>query len=61
MSLLELERKLGEKDAVMERNCIQTLREYVTAGGQPTTAITMLSENYKGTFAARTGACAAHQ
>jgi hypothetical protein len=48
MSLLELEAKLREKDAIMERNTVQTLREYVAAGGKPATAIDLLSDNYRG-------------
>jgi negative elongation factor C/D len=60
MSLLELEAKLREKDAIMEQNTCQTLREYVAAGGKPATAIDLLSDNYRGAWAdgARFGVCA---
>jgi hypothetical protein len=47
-SLLELEKCLREKDAILERNTLQTLREYVAAGGKPATAIDLLSDNYRG-------------
>ena len=46
--LLELERTLAAKDAVMEPGVMDSLRTYVASGGKPAAAIELLSENYRG-------------
>ena len=46
--LLELERTLAAKDAVMEPGVMDSLRTYVASGGKPSSAIELLSENYRG-------------
>ena len=46
--LLELERTLAAKDAVMEPGVMDSLRTYVASGGKPEAAIELLSENYRG-------------
>lgn len=46
--LLELERTLGAKDAIMEPGVMESLRQYVHNGGKPAAAIELLSENYRG-------------
>ena len=46
--LLELERLLAAKDAVMEPGVMDSLRVYVASGGRPAAAIELLSENYRG-------------
>lgn len=46
--LNRVEADLRRKDAIMEPGVMDKLRQYVKAGGQPSTAIEMLSENYKG-------------
>ena len=52
--LLDLERTLAAKDAVMEPEVLATLRDYVANGGKPAAAIELLSENYRG-YAQMTG------
>jgi hypothetical protein len=52
--LLELERTLAAKDAVMEPEVLATLRDYVKSGGKAEAAIELLSENYRG-YAQMTG------
>ena len=51
--LMELEARLAEKDFIMEPSAIDDVRAYVSAGGAPSTAIELLSENYRG-YAAMT-------
>ena len=46
--LLELERTLAAKDAIMEPGVMDSLRTYVASGGKPAAAIELLSENYRG-------------
>ena len=46
--LLELERSLAAKDAIMEPGVMDSLRTYVASGGKPAAAIELLSENYRG-------------
>ena len=46
--LLELERTLAAKDAVMEPGVMDSLRTCVASGGKPAAAIELLSENYRG-------------
>lgn len=47
-SLLELEKQLSAKDGVMEPNVGEVLRAYVAAGGNPKTAVDLLSDNFRG-------------
>lgn len=42
-----LEAKLKEPDYILEPNCIETITEYVTFGGNPTIVVQFLSENYR--------------
>ena len=51
--LMALEARLAEKDFIMEPSAIDDVRAYVSAGGAPSTAIELLSENYRG-YAAMT-------
>lgn len=48
--LNRVEQELRRKDAIMEPGVMDKLRHYVQAGGQPSTAVEMLSENYKGAW-----------
>ena len=47
-SLLELEKALSAPDAIMERSATDTLRAYLAAGGNPGTAVELLSDHYRG-------------
>ena len=47
-TLLELEKLLSAKDGVMERNCVDVLRAYCSAGGNPQTAVELLADNFRG-------------
>ena len=49
-ALNALELKLQQQDAIMEPDVLSLLRKYVSpaTGGNPSTAIEMLSENYVG-------------
>mmetsp|Transcript_15292 Transcript_15292/g.38897 ORF Transcript_15292/g.38897 Transcript_15292/m.38897 type:complete len:582 (+) Transcript_15292:219-1964(+) len=46
--LNSLERIFQQKDAVTERNVLDTIRQYVAVGGKPQTVVEMLSESYVG-------------
>ena len=48
-SLKAMEKALSAEDAVMEPGILKKIGLYVRAGGNPATAIEMLSDGYKGT------------
>jgi len=52
-----LERKLSSKDFIMEPECLDHVKRYIASGGAPSTAIELLSENYRG-YAAMTSLAA---
>jgi negative elongation factor C/D len=55
--LEDLERKLSSKDFIMEPECLDHVKRYIASGGAPSTAIELLSENYRG-YAAMTSLAA---
>ena len=46
--LNQLEQVLGAPDAIMEPSILNVLRRYMSDGGNPATAVEMLSDNYTG-------------
>ena len=52
-ALAALEARLAQKDFIMEPDAIDDVKRYVASGGAPSTAIELLSENYRG-YAAMT-------
>ena len=58
-ALNALEVKLQQQDAVMEPDVLSLLRKYVSSGtgGNPGTAVEMLSENYVGEAAGTQRCC----
>ena len=46
--LNQLEQVLGAADAIMEPNILDTLKRYMKDGGNPATAVEMLSDGYAG-------------
>eukprot|EP00899_Mesostigma_viride_P020096 jgi/Mesvir1/28088/Mv04678-RA.2 len=42
------EKKLSSTDSVLEPNVLETLAQYLSAGGMPDTAVQLLSANYRG-------------
>lgn len=43
-----LEHLMRQPDAIMEPNVTDVMRRYITAGGQPATAVELLSDSYEG-------------
>ena len=55
--LNQLEQFLQQPDAIMEPNILDVLRRYVSAGGEATVVVEMLSDNYVGKRSSHLGKC----